>query len=147
MTQTVVGLIGAGRMGLPIIGHLARADFSVVVHDLDPAKRAAVETQGAQWAQSVAEWACLVANHEGLALAQRYGLDVEALRHALLTGTATNGALQNWGRQTMAWADDDLAIVTEMAHDCGIALPQAGVVRDICRTLKPRRYRIEEYGR
>ena len=271
MTQTTVGLIGAGRMGLPIIGHLARAGFAVVVHDLDPAKRAAVETQGAQWAQSVAElarraefvlicvgydrevqelladggalhdarpgtiiailstihprtvqqlalrlqprniqvvdstvtgggrgadtgtlhsfvggdarivarltpvlrayssevvhsgpvgtaqvakavnnlimWACLVANHEGLALAQCYGVDVEALRHALLTSTATNGALQNWGRQTMAWADDDMAIVTQMEHDCGIALPQAGVVRDICRTLKPRRYRLEEYGR
>ena len=271
MTQTVVGLIGAGRMGLPIVGHLVRADFVALVHDADPAKRPAVEATGAQWAQSAAElarraqfvlicvgydrevrellneagalsevqqgtviailstirprtvqelasqfksrnipvvdstvtgggrgadkgtlhsfvggdaevvarltpvlrayssevvhsgpvgtaqvakavnnlimWACLVANHEGLALAQCYGVDIEALRRALLTSTATNGALQNWGEQTMSWADDDMAIVTEMAHDCGIALPQASVVRDICLALKPRRYRLEEYGR
>jgi 3-hydroxyisobutyrate dehydrogenase-like beta-hydroxyacid dehydrogenase len=92
-------------------------------------------------------WACLVADHEGLALAQRHGVDIEALRRALLRSTATNGALENWGKQTMAWADDDMAIVTQMAQDCGIALPQASVVRDICRTLKPRRFRLEEYGR
>lgn len=271
MTQTVVGLIGAGRMGLPIAGHLVRAGFVALVHDANPARQPAVEATGAQWAHSAAEvarraqfvlicvgydrevqellgdtgplrdvrqgtviailstihprtvqdlalrfksrdvqvvdstvtgggrgadegtlhsfvggdaevvarltpvlrayssavvhsgpvgtaqvakavnnlimWACLVANHEGLALAQRYGVDVEALRRALLTSTATNGALQNWGEQTMSWADDDMAIVMEMAHDCGIALPQANVVRDICVGLKPRRYRLEEYGR
>jgi 3-hydroxyisobutyrate dehydrogenase-like beta-hydroxyacid dehydrogenase len=270
MTQTVVGLIGAGRMGLPIVGHLARAGFAVIVHDVDTAKRTAVEAKGAQWAPSAAGlarsadfvlicvgydhevkellagegglrnvrpgtiiaivstinprtvqqlaqqlqsrsiqvvdatvtgggraadegtllsfvggdaevvarltpvlrsystnvvhcgavgtaqvakavnnlimWACLVADHEGLALARRHGVDIEALRRALLTSTATNGALENWGKQTMAWADDDMAIVTQMAKDCGIALPQAGVVRDICSTLKPRRFRLDEYG-
>ncbi|HJY76692.1 MAG TPA: NAD(P)-dependent oxidoreductase, partial [Burkholderiales bacterium] len=66
-------------------------------------------------------WACLVADHEGLALAQRYGLDVEKLRQALLMSSAANNALANWGTQTMAWADDDMAIVAEMAADCGIA--------------------------
>lgn len=271
MTQTVVGLIGAGRMGLPIVGHLVRTGFAVVVHDTDPAKRPAVEAKGAEWAQSAPElarrgdfvlicvgydrevkellgdggalssarpgtviailstihprtvqqlalqlqsrdiqvvdstvcrggpaadagtllsfvggsaevvgrltpvlrayssdvvhsgpvgtaqvakavnnlilWACLVADHEGLALAQRYGVDIEALRRALLISSAANGALGNWGNQTMAWAQDDMALVAEMADDCGIALPQAGVVREICRTLKPRRYRLEEYGR
>jgi len=271
MTQTVVGLIGAGRMGMPIIGHLARKGFSVFVNDIDPAKRAAVEAKGGQWAQSAAQiaeradfvlicvgydrevkellgsggalagarpdtviailstvnphsvqelaarlqpsgvevvdstvcrggwaadegtllsfvggsaevvarltpvlrayssdvvhtgpvgtaqvakavnnlilWACLVADHEGLALAQRYGVDIEVLRRALLTSSSANHALENWGNQTMAWAQDDMAIVGEMADDCGIALPQAGVVREICRTLKPRRYKIEEYGK
>jgi len=271
MTQTVVGLIGAGRMGLPIVGHLVRKGFSVLVQDIDPAKRAAVEAKGAQWAQSAAElaqradfalicvgydrevkellgpdgalagarpgtviailstihprtvqtlaaqlqssgvevvdstvcrggwaadegtllsfvggstgvvarltpvlrayssdvvhtgpvgtaqvakavnnlilWACLVADHEGLALAQRYGVDIEALRRALLTSSCANHALENWGNQTMAWAQDDMAIVGEMADDCGISLPQAGVVREICRTLKPRRYKLEEYGK
>lgn len=271
MAQTVVGLIGAGRMGLPIVGHLARAGFEVIAHDIDPAKRPAVEAEGAQWEPSAAElarradfvlicvgydrevqdllgaegalrrakpgtviailstihprtvqqlapqlqskgiqvvdstvtgggraadkgallsfvggdaevitrltpvlrayssevvhsgpvgtaqvakavnnlimWACLVADHEGLALAQRYGMDIEALRRALLASTAANGALEKWGEQTMAWADDDMAIVAQMAQDCGIVLAQAAVVRNICRELKPRRYRLEEYGR
>ncbi len=265
-----VGVIGAGRMGQPIIGHLARKGFSVQVHDIDPGKQAAVEARGGRWvadpaalarqsdailicvgydhelrellsgrgllkdarrgtivailstvhprtvrelaergreagidivdstvcrghwaadegtllsfiggsaeiaarlrpvlaayssdivhigdvgAAQVAKavnnlilWACLVADHEGLALAHRYGLDIEALRKALLTSSASNHSLEIWGQGTMAWADDDMEIVIAMAQECGISLPQAGVVREICRTLKPRRYQLDKYG-
>jgi 3-hydroxyisobutyrate dehydrogenase-like beta-hydroxyacid dehydrogenase len=102
--------------------------------------------QVAKAANNLILWACLVANHEGLALAQRYGVNIEELRKALMTSSAANGALGNWGQQSMAWAQDDMAIVTEMAEECGISLPQSGLVREICRTLKPRRYRLEEYG-
>jgi 3-hydroxyisobutyrate dehydrogenase-like beta-hydroxyacid dehydrogenase len=102
--------------------------------------------QVAKASNNLIMWACLVANHEGLALAQRYGVNIEELRKALLTSTATNGALENWGNQSMAWAQDDMAIVAEMAEECGIALPQTGLVREICRSLKPRRYKLEDYG-
>jgi len=34
-----------------------------------------------------------------------------------------------------------------MAADCGLALPQAGVTRELCRILKPKRYKLEEYVR
>ena len=61
--------------------------------------------------------------------------------------SAANNALANWGLQTMAWAEDDMAIVAEMAAECGLALPQAGVTREICRALKPQRYKLERYGR
>jgi 3-hydroxyisobutyrate dehydrogenase-like beta-hydroxyacid dehydrogenase len=265
-----VGVIGAGRMGQPIIGHLARKGFDVRVHDVDPTKQAAVRERGGKWAgdpaalaaecdailicvgydrelrallssegllkdarrdtivailstvlpRTVRElagparslgihivdstvcrggwaaddgtllsfvggsadvvarlrpvlgayssdivhtgdvgtaqaakavnnmimWACLVADHEALALAQRNGLDIEMLRKALLTTHSTNGALENWGKQTMAWADDDMEIVAAMAEECGIALQQAAVVRKICRTLKSRRYQLDQYG-
>jgi hypothetical protein len=47
----------------------------------------------------------------------------------------------------MAWADDDMQIVAQMAEEAGIALPQADVNRTICRELKPRRYVLERYGR
>lgn len=92
-------------------------------------------------------WACLVADHEGLALARRYGVDVESLREALLLSSATNGALEKWGTQTMAWAEDDMVIVGEMAAQAGISLPQAGLNREICRSLKPKRFQLELYGR
>ena len=65
-------------------------------------------------------WACLVADHEGSALAQRYGVDVEMLRRALGLSSAANSALDKWGTQTMAWAEDDMAIVAQMAADCGL---------------------------
>ena len=264
MAQTV-GVIGAGRMGLPIIGHLARKGFRTLATDLDSRKKVEVEKRGATWSvdaktlagqcevilicvgfdrevrtllekdlgeakagtacailstihprtvQELAKtshmdvidstvcrggdaadqgtllsfvggseeavkritpvlqaysadvvhcgpvgsaqvakavnnlilWACLVADHEGLALAQRYGLDIEALRRALCLSSAANSALEKWGTQTMAWAEDDMAIVAEMAADCGIALPQAKVTREICRSLKPRRHKLDEYG-
>jgi 3-hydroxyisobutyrate dehydrogenase-like beta-hydroxyacid dehydrogenase len=260
-----VGVIGAGRMGLPIIGHLARKGFLTLATDVDVQKQIAVEKRGAAWladaktlaprcdvilvcvgfdrevralfdselaaarpgtvcailstihprtvqelakasplevvdstvcrggdaadrgtllsfvggaektverirpvlsaysadvvhsgpvgsaqvakaANNLILWACLVADHEGLALAKRYGLDVEALRRALCMSSAANSALEKWGTQTMAWAEDDMAIVAEMAADCGIALPQAGVTREICRALKPRRYKLDDYG-
>jgi len=269
-TIKTVGVIGAGRMGQPIIGHLARKDFAVQVYDTDPGKRDAVEKRGGKWAadlqalagasdailvcvgydrelrellsgdgllkharrgtiiailstvlpatvreraepagkrgisvvdstvcrggwaadegtllsfvggdaEAVARlrpvlaayssdiihtgdvgtaqvakavnnmimWACLVASHEGLALARRHGLDVEMMRKALLTTHSSNGALEHWGKQTMAWADDDMEIVAAMAKECGLPLRQAAVVQEICRTLKSRRYQLDKFG-
>jgi 3-hydroxyisobutyrate dehydrogenase-like beta-hydroxyacid dehydrogenase len=266
-----VGVVGAGRMGTPIIGHLARKGFSTRACDVNRARASAVKELGAQWAASVESlaaecdailvcvgfdhevqqllaeggplrpakpgtivailstvhpktvqklakecegadlhvvdstvcrggeaadqgtllsfvggsdeivarltpvlraysadvvhtggvgtaqvakavnnlilWACLVADHEGLALARHYGADVEALRKALLISSCANGPLEKWGTQTMAWAEDDMAIVAQMAAEAGIALPQAGVNREICRALKPRRHKLEVYGR
>jgi 3-hydroxyisobutyrate dehydrogenase len=267
-----VGVLGAGRMGLPIIGHLVRAGFPVVVHDVDPAKRETVAACGAAFVTDIGEvaarcgtvlvcvgyeeqlneimhggdgllgrlprgtlvavlstvsaavmkrlhaaaepygvdvvdapvcrgsraadagrllsllggteaavaaftpvaraysadavhlgdvgagqagkainnlilWACLVADHEGLALGKRFGVDVDQLRSALRTSSAANQALDNWGNQTMAWAEDDLKIVQEMAAEAGIGLPQSALNREICRALRPRRYQLDEYGR
>ncbi len=266
-----VGVIGTGRMGLPIVGHLARKRFSVRAHDLDPGKAARVTRLGAAWCADLGElarecevilccvgyeaelqqlllergvldavrpgtiiavlstvrpgtigelarratesrvhlvdatlcrgpqaadagtllafvggepevvqrlrpvlaafstdivrtgapgsaqvakaannlilWSCLVADHEALALAQRFGVDSKALRSALVTSSADNFALRNWGTNEMAWADDDLKIVADMAAEASISLPQAGLVREICRALRPRRFRLEDYGR
>jgi len=48
MNETV-GVIGAGRMGLPIIGHLAKQGFPTFATDLNAAKRTEVESRGAIW--------------------------------------------------------------------------------------------------
>ena len=265
-----VGVIGAGRMGQPIVGHLVRKGFAAIVHDIDAGKRDRVESLGARWADAPAAltrecqvilicvgfdrevrdllspggllpglardtivavlstvnprtmqdlagiaatsgvhvvdstmcrggraadegtllafvggsadvverlrpvlacfstdivhtggvgtaqvakaannmvmWACLVANHEALALAQRSGVDVELLRASLAKTGADNYVLRHWGMNTMAWAEDDLDIVQEMAHEVGIGLPQAGLNRELCRTLKPKRFKLDEYG-
>jgi len=102
--------------------------------------------QVAKAANNLVMWACLIANHEALALAKRYGVDVEKLRTALLMSSAENYVLRNWGENTMAWAEDDMEIVQQMAHEAGIGLPQAGLNREICRTLKPRRFDLDKYG-
>lgn len=265
-----VGMIGAGRMGQPMIGHLARKGFEVAVYDIDPAKRAPVEQRRGRWqpdavsvarasevvlicvgydrelrdllspsgglrelargaivailstvrpgtvveladaaakrgvhvvdstvcrggraadegtllsfvggdaeiverlrpviaaystdivhtgpvgtaqvakaANNLVMWACLIADHEALALAHRHGMDVEKLRNALQLSSADNYVLRNWRTNTMAWAEDDLEIVQQMAAERGISLPQAGLNRELCRSLKPKRFRLEEYG-
>ena len=92
-------------------------------------------------------WACLIANHEALALARHYGMDTEVLRHALLMSSAENHALEVWGKQTMAWAEDDMVIVQDMAARAGLSLPQSGLNRELCRALKPKRYQLDKYGR
>ncbi|MDQ6685987.1 MAG: NAD(P)-dependent oxidoreductase [Pseudomonadota bacterium] len=103
--------------------------------------------QVAKAANNLILWACLVANHEALALARHYEMDIDVLREALMMSSAENHALEVWGKQTMAWADDDMAIVQEMAAQAGLALPQTGLNREICRALKPHRYQLEHYGR
>ena len=263
-----VGLIGAGRIGQPIIGHLVRRGFTVFANDADASKREAIEQRGARWAElpeigqhaeavlicvgydrelrdlianglvgrlsprtilavlstvnpatvqelerlarpagvqvvdatmcrggraadagtmlsfvagdteaverlkpvvaaystdivytgatgtaqaakaanNLLMWACLIANHEALALARRFGVDEQVLRDALLKTGAENGVLRNWGTSTMAWADDDLEIIQAMARQAGIALPQADVNRDVCRALKPKKFQLDHYG-
>jgi 3-hydroxyisobutyrate dehydrogenase-like beta-hydroxyacid dehydrogenase len=102
--------------------------------------------QVAKAANNMIMWSCLIANHEALALAQRYGMDPEKLRGALLKSSADNSVLRKWRENTMAWAEDDMEIVQSMAAAKGIGLPQAGLNREICRVLKPKRFKLDEYG-
>ena len=102
--------------------------------------------QAAKAANNLLMWACLIANHEALALARRFGVDVELLREALLKTGAENGVLRYWGTSTMAWADDDLEIIQEMARQVDMSLPQADLNRELCRQLKPKKFRLDKYG-
>ena len=137
---TLLSFVGGPRDVVERITPVLKAYSSDVVH--------AGEVGSAQVAKAVNNlimWACLVADHEGLALAKRYGVDIDMLRRALGLSSAQNAALDKWGTQTMAWAEDDMAIVAEMAAESGLKLPQAQLNREICRALKPRRFKLEEY--
>ena len=46
-----VGVIGTGRMGTPIIGHLVKKGFSTVASDVNPERAAQVQQLGARWTQ------------------------------------------------------------------------------------------------
>jgi 3-hydroxyisobutyrate dehydrogenase-like beta-hydroxyacid dehydrogenase len=139
---TLLSFVGGPRSIVERITPVLRAYSTDVAHTGDVGS-----AQVAKAVNNLIMWACLVADHEGLALAQRYGLNTELLRRALDMSSAANEALAKWGTQTMAWAEDDMTIVAEMAAECGIALPQADVTREICRALKPRRFKLDEYGR
>ncbi len=102
--------------------------------------------QAAKAANNLLMWACLIANHEALALARRFGVDVDVLRDALLKTGAENGVLRHWGTSTMAWADDDLEIIQAMARHTGMSLPQSDLNRELCRRLKPDKFELDKYG-
>jgi 3-hydroxyisobutyrate dehydrogenase-like beta-hydroxyacid dehydrogenase len=102
--------------------------------------------QVAKAANNLVMWACVIANHEALALSKRFGVDVDCLREALLMSSADNYALRHWGENTMEWAEDDMEIVRSMAQEVGIRLPQAGLNRELCPVLKPKRFKLDEYG-
>src|SRR5712671_4439962 len=75
MTKTAVktvGVVGAGRMGTPIIGHLVRKGFATRACDLDAARAGAVKKLGAQWAASPESLAA-----ESDAILVRVGFDRE----------------------------------------------------------------------
>jgi 3-hydroxyisobutyrate dehydrogenase-like beta-hydroxyacid dehydrogenase len=137
---TLLSFVGGPKDVVERITPVLKTYSSDVVHTGEVGS-----AQVAKAVNNLIMWACLVADHEGLALAQRYGVDVEMLRKALGLSSAANSALEKWGTQTMAWAEDDMAIVAQMAADCGLSLPQAGLNREICRVLKPRRFKLEEY--
>jgi 3-hydroxyisobutyrate dehydrogenase len=137
---TLLSFVGGPKEVVERITPVLKAYSSDVVHTGDVGS-----AQVAKAVNNLIMWACLVADHEGLALAKRYGVDVEMLRGALGMSSAQNAALHKWGTQTMAWAEDDMAIVAEMAAECGLKLPQAQLNREICRALKPRRFKLDEY--
>lgn len=79
-------------------------------------------------------WACLITNHEGFRLGASYGLDPEALRQALLSSSARNWIMENWGiRRQIPWAHKDMRFVLDMAEEAGMSLPLAGLVRELVR--------------
>ena len=119
----------------------------VAAYSTDIVYTGAVGTaQAAKAANNLLMWACLIANHEALALARRFGVDEALLREALLKTGAENGVLRHWGTSTMAWADDDLEIIQAMAREAHVALPQADLNRELCRTLKPKKFQLDHYG-
>ena len=137
---TLLSFVGGPKEVVDRITPVLKAYSSDVVHTGEVGS-----AQVAKAVNNLIMWACLVADHEGLALAKRYGVDVAMLRKALGLSSAQNAALDKWGTQTMAWAEDDMAIVAEMAAECGLKLPQAQLNREICRALKPRRFKLDEY--
>src|SRR5690242_17272061 len=82
-------------------------------------------------------WACISANHEGLRLAEKLGVDPERLRVALIDSSAGNWALQTRPEeQPMPWAEKDMRIVLAEADRLRISVPLCGVVTEVVKSVK-----------
>src|SRR5438045_8866725 len=86
-----VGVVGAGRMGTPIIGHLVRKGFATSACDLDAARAGAVKKLGARWAASPE---ALAAESEAILVCVGFDREVqELLAKAGPLRNATPGAI------------------------------------------------------
>jgi 3-hydroxyisobutyrate dehydrogenase-like beta-hydroxyacid dehydrogenase len=82
-------------------------------------------------------WACISANHEGLRLGQRLGVDAERLRSALLDSSAGNWALKTRPEEApMPWAEKDMRIVLAEADHLRLSVPLCGVVKEVVKQVK-----------
>jgi 3-hydroxyisobutyrate dehydrogenase len=81
-------------------------------------------------------WACVVANDEGLRLAEPWQLDQASLRNALLTSSADNWPLRNWDRiAEMRWSIKDMEIAMQTSAAAGIDLPLSARVAELVKVI------------
>lgn len=82
-------------------------------------------------------WACISANHEGLRLGERLGVDPERLRAALIDSSAGNWALKTRPEEApMPWAEKDMRIVLAEADRVRLSVPLCGVVKEVVKMVK-----------
>ena len=61
-------------------------------------------------------WACICADHEGLTLGERLGVERKAMREMLLESSGQNWPLETGaGDRPMPWAEKDMMIVLQEA--------------------------------
>lgn len=76
-------------------------------------------------------WAALCADHEALALAERFGVDLNVLRAALTNSSAANWALAHWDDMgNIPWAVKDMDIVLAMAKQAQQSVPMGALIWD-----------------
>ena len=84
-----VGVIGTGRIGQAIVGHLVRKAFTVLAYDADAATRPDVEARGARWT----ELHELARQAHAILICVGYDRDLRALMAAGLINKVSPGAI------------------------------------------------------
>ncbi len=81
----------------------------------------------AQVAKSVNDmilWAAVVANYEGFALAESWGIDIEQMRSILAVSTGDNWSARHWERRAnWPWSIKDMRIFIEVAAQRHLDVP------------------------
>lgn len=92
-------------------------------------------------------WTSVVANYEAMQLGGRLGVDLDALREALMLSSGRTWALETWQRsRPMPWAEKDMRILMQYADDVGFVMPTGGLVRELIKDIKRRKCAWTEGG-
>jgi 3-hydroxyisobutyrate dehydrogenase-like beta-hydroxyacid dehydrogenase len=82
-------------------------------------------------------WTTVTANYEAMLLGGRLGVDLTALREALVLSSANNFALETWTRsRPMPWAEKDMRILIQHADEVRLPMPLAGLIREEIKAIK-----------
>ena len=111
----------------------AFSTFSDAIHHLGPVGAGQV----GKLVNNLILWACISANEEGFALAEKLGVEAGPLREALLQSSADNWALATQAvERPMPWAEKDMTIVLKEADAARIALPLCGTIKEVIKGVK-----------
>lgn len=88
-------------------------------------------------------WVNGVALMEAGNLAESAGIDLPALREALLLSSGRSWALENWDSVTFTWALNDMHLVLEMCDRAGLSMPTMGLVKEQVKQAKAAKKRGE----
>jgi 3-hydroxyisobutyrate dehydrogenase-like beta-hydroxyacid dehydrogenase len=126
-------IMGGGDVAAFDACRKAFSTFSDAIHHLG----AVGAGQVGKMVNNMILWACISANHEGLALAEGLGVEVGPLRDALLQSSAENWALATRASENpMPWAEKDMTIVLKEADDIRLSLPLSGSVKEVIKGIK-----------
>ena len=78
-------------------------------------------------------WVNGIALIEAGRLSEANGMDLPKLRDALIMSSGNSDALKNWETMTFLWASKDMQIVSRMTDKSGLALPLAGVIKELVK--------------
>jgi 3-hydroxyisobutyrate dehydrogenase-like beta-hydroxyacid dehydrogenase len=85
-------------------------------------------------------WATISANEEALGLGEKFGVDPETLRPALIQSSACNWALvARPEERPMPWAEKDMGIALREADAMRMSVPLCGVVKEVIKAIKVKR--------
>ena len=125
--------------GPPASFERCRAAFSTFAEDISYLGESGAGQVG-KMVNNLILWSCISANHEGLLLGERLGVDREAMRTMLLHSSGQNWALETRVAElVMPWAEKDMMIVLNEADRARISLPLCGTVKEVIKGIKLQR--------
>lgn len=81
-------------------------------------------------------WITSIGLIEAGRLAESTGIDLPALRDALMLSSGKSQALEDWDQTSFTWALKDMQIVSEMSDAAALSLPLTGAVRELVKEAR-----------
>jgi 3-hydroxyisobutyrate dehydrogenase/2-hydroxy-3-oxopropionate reductase len=81
-------------------------------------------------------WVTSIGLIEAGRIAESTGIDLPALRDALMLSSGKSQALEDWDQTSFTWALKDMQIVTQMTDDAGLSLPITGAVKELVKDAR-----------